>query len=258
MNRSPPKSSPQVGRADPTKEERRAIFDEAIKCLKCRTDLEEEVARPFLYLIARRVRQAYRRQTRGLTRSELRNRLLKIEADASALVDGLRHEETREALGFAGHIPLGIEGDLEAVKKTAKQVLISLNLTGQRGSDRAAHQLILHARPLSVMYLKYLFAACSRQKPTAKNSNFCRLLSLVWEFATREPETEGWDRHIRAAAQDLDFSDDSEEPKLTGGGPGTPFTFLWAYMDARDYLVNDFLRAVDRRRGSIRQSPKKP
>ena len=258
MNRSPPKSSPQIGRADPTKEERRAIFDEAIECLKCVTKVEKQVARPFVYLIARRVRQAYRRQTHGLTRSELRNRLLKIEADASALVDSLRHEETREALEFVGHIPLGIEGDLEKVKKTAKQALISLKLTGQRGSDRAAHQLILHARPLLVMYLKYLFPACSRQRPTEKNANFCRLLSLVWEFATGEPETESWDRHIRAAAQDWDFPDDSEEPILTGGGPGTPYTFLWAYMDARDYLVNDFLRAVDRRRGSVRQSPKKP
>ena len=218
MSRSPPKSPPQIGQADQTKKERREIFDAAIKCLKCRTDLEEEVARPFLYLIARRVRQAYRRQTRGLTRSELRKKLLKIEADASALVDGLRHEETREALEFAEHIPLGIEGDLEKVAKAANRTRGALDLTGRRGSDRAAHLLVFHARPLLVMYLKYLFPACSRQRPTEKNDNFCRLLSLVWEFATGEPETEGWDRHIRTAAQDLYFPDDSEEPKLTGGG----------------------------------------
>ena len=118
--------------------------------------------------------------------------------------------------------------------------------------------LVFHARPLLVMYLKYLFVTCARQRPTEKNDNFCRLLSLVWEFATGEPETEGWGRHIRTAAQDLDFPDDSEEPKLTGGGPGTPFTITWAYMDARDHIASEFIRAVVRRRGGVRQSPKNP
>ncbi len=37
MSRSPPKSSPQIGQADPTKEERRAIFDAAIECVQCRS-----------------------------------------------------------------------------------------------------------------------------------------------------------------------------------------------------------------------------
>ena len=104
------------------------------------------------------------------------------------------------------------------------------------------------------MYLRRLFAACSGRTPTARDDGFNLLLSRTWEYATGKPDVEGWERHFRAADRDLMLLDTSEDPRisLSGDGPGTPVTFLAAYIDAGD-LAENFQKTVERRREKLRQ-----
>ena len=62
---------------------------------------------------------------------------------------------------------------LESIKRYgqgAKFTLSALELEGRRGSDKAAHAIIFHARALLVRYLGFLWRACENEKPSAKEA----------------------------------------------------------------------------------------
>ena len=252
MSTSLSKSSPRNFAAHQTKEHRREIFDLAVSCFGQSDELEERTVRQVLYLVARHVRHAHREQTFGATRSELRGRLSKIQKTISDLEEALRDDETREALEFVEATSQELEPELGRRKELAGEAIGKLNLSGRRGSDRAAHSFTFHARPLLATYLHRLFVACTGKEPSEKNDEFLRLLSLTWEFATGEPVTGGWERHIRVAKRDLVVQ--GSEGSLSGEGPGTHAMFVSAYMEAGD-IADQYRTAIKRRREPLRQSP---
>ena len=252
MNESSPRSFLRIGPTDEAKEDRREVFAEAVECFRRRDEIEERTARQLLYLVIRRVRQAHREQTFGATRSELKGRLLMIQKTVSDLEKALRNDEAKEALEFVGATSQELEAELGRLKESPGEAIGKLNLSGRQGSDRAAHSFTFHARPLLATYLRRLFVACTGKEPSEKNDEFLRLLSLTWEFATGEPETRGWERHIRTAKRDLVVQ--GSEGSLSGEGPGTTAMFVSAYMEAGD-IADQYQKAVKRRREPLRQSP---
>ena len=252
MNRSQSGPSPHMSPANQAKEDRREVLANAVECFQCRDEIEERAARQILYLIIRRVRWAYREQSSGGTRTELRDDLSAIQSSILELEEALQKDETRKALKIAGATAQELNPKLSRLKGLAGEAIDKLGLTGRQGSDRAAHSFTFHARPLLVVYLRRLSVLeCLNIKPTEKNTEFLRLLSLTWELATGEPDAEGWGRHLRAANRDLMYLDSSIDPKvaISGQGPGSPATFLSAYVDAGD-LVRAFNAAVSRRRAA--------
>lgn len=234
----------------------------ALPCLECQDDIQAKVARPFLYLVARRVRAAHEAQVAGIKRRDLNTRLEELQGAAETVLARLDEQETIQALSAIGAVPHGLEKDLAELIELAGDAPEKLDLKGRHGSDRAAHAFVLHAQPLLALYLIKLFEACSGKKPPVKegrrDTNFHELLTLVWELATGEFQEEGWERHISAANRDLKLPKDlaNEPVGITGSGPGSATTFFGAHMEASD-LGQAFSECVDRRRQArLRQLPK--
>ena len=241
--------------------DRQDLMEAAVQRLGCRDDVQAEVARPFLYLVARRVRAAHRAQTTGIKRSELNVRIEELKESAATLLERLGEQETRKALSAVGSVPNGLEKDLTVLLDLVGNVPEKLDLKGRHGSDRVAHSFMFHARPLLVIYLMKLFKACSGKRPPLKDgrdNDFHDLLAWVWELATGECQEGGWERHISAANRDFKPPKNwTTEPwEFTRSGPGTTITFFGAYLDASD-LAQAFSESVNRRRQALlRHSPK--
>ena len=256
MSRSQSGSSPRISPADQAREDRREVFASAVECFQCHDELEERAARQVLYLVIRRVRQAYRDQSSGSTRSELKDDLLTIQNAILELEEALQKDETQKALKIVGARAQQLNPKLGRLKGLTGEAIQKLNLAGRLGSDRAAHSFTFHARPLLVVYMKRLYAAVTGEEPNCKDgrdNKYHDLLALTWEFATHKPSDSGWERHIGAADRnfvllELDGSMDSQI-SLSGQGPGTPQVFLNAYVDAGD-LARIFNAAVSRRRSA--------
>lgn len=240
---------------------RRELMALALPCLECQDDIQAEVARPFLYLVARRVRAAHKAQVTGIKRSDLSTRLGELQGAAETVLARLDEQETIQALSAIGTVPHGLEKDLAELIDLAEKAPEKLDLKGRHGSDRAAHSFVLHAQPLLALHLIELFEACSGKRPPIKDgrdTNFHELLVLVWEMATGEKREGGWERHISVADRDWKLPKDlaNEPVGLTGRGPGSATTFFGAHMEASD-LAQDFSECVDRRRQArLRQLPK--
>ena len=245
----------------PRLRDRQELMERAVQCLGCRDDIQAEVARPFIYLVARQVRAAHSAQMTSLKRAELNARIEELKESASTVLAKLSDRETRQALSVIGPVPNELEKNLADLVENAGKAPKKLNLKGRHGSDRAAHSFVFHARPLLVMYLTKLFEACSGKRPIHKDgrdNDFHELLAWVWELATGECQEGGWGRHMSAADRDFKLPKNLIDPcGLTGDGPGSATTFFGAYMDASD-LAQAFSESVSRRRRApLRQLPKK-